>query len=98
VTAPASDGEGRCRACGLLVDDKNHDYGCPTTRVPGFAKRGRPRGRQRCKRQDFVDVPLPGADEWDTSGFLHCWPGQHTDECGCRPLVPPNTFQDKDFR
>ena len=79
MTAPAIDRQGRCRACGQLVEEHD-DQVCPATRIPGFAKRGR---RPRRRQPDFVDVPLPGADQWNLSGSLRCWPSQHTDDCGC---------------
>lgn len=43
MTVPLIDDQGSCRACGRPADDKEHDTQCPTTRVPGFAKRGRGR-------------------------------------------------------
>jgi len=82
MTAPALDRWGHCRACGQSAEEHD-DKVCPATRIPGFTKRGR-----RSRRQsDFVDVPFPGADQWETDGRLYCWPGQHTDTCGCRPLT-----------
>lgn len=43
MTALPIDDRRSCRACGRPADDKDHDTQCPTTRVPGFAKRGRSR-------------------------------------------------------
>ena len=63
MTAPAIDRQGCCRACGQSAEDHDNTV-CPATRTPGFTKHGR-----RLRRQpDFVDVPFPGTDQWDTGG------------------------------
>ena len=65
VTAQLIDDRGYCRACGRPLDEHD-DQVCPATCTPGFAQRGRAPGPRHRDRQDFVDVLLPGADEWDT--------------------------------
>lgn len=69
MTAPAIDDQDRCRACGQLAEEHD-DQLCPTTRTPGFAQRGWSPGPRPHNRAAFVDVPLPGADQWNLDGLL----------------------------
>jgi len=85
MTAPLYGRGDRCRACGYLPDEHD-DKTCPVTRVPGFTRRGP--GPRRKRKPDFVDVPLPGARQWNTDG-------KFADICGCRPLTPNSSEQEK---
>ena len=59
-----------CALCGQ-PEAEHDEVVCANTRKPGFVKRGLPR---KPYRPDFEDSPLPGAEDWDTSGTLFDWP------------------------
>ena len=68
TTLPIDD-QGSCRACGRPPSDKNHDTQCPTTRVPGFAQRG----RNRRLRAKGVDVQESLFDDLEPADRVLVW-------------------------